>query len=202
MPDAEVVQRVLDAVCIDPTDWQVDSLLYSVGRHVLAAAWHEDQRPAMLVSKHFKLPWFAHAVELLYLCLSGELCELRRRIDGDLIEFFEHAYRQPAIRAFLRKLDGLDGNTINEIPLEALKLYGRLSRSFGDFIEQKVLWGDGGWSADPPARWGGISLYKLIFANLNRLHHVADRLRSDTSLARARLALEKDAHDVIDCIVG
>jgi len=42
----------------------------------------------------------------------------------------------------------------------------------------------------------------LLLATLNRLHHVAERLRSDTSLARARLALEKDAHDVIDCIVG
>ena len=78
---------------------EVDEYIYRLGRYIFQAAWHEDQRPGMLTAEHFGLAKFYHAIELLYLCLSGELCQLRSTIDDRLLSFFEKAYPQPAIHS-------------------------------------------------------------------------------------------------------
>ena len=83
----------------------LDEFLYTVGKHVFQAAWHEDQRPGMLCAENLGLINFPRAVELLYLCLSGELCELRSKIDPSIIDFFIKVYEQPAIHDFLKRLE-------------------------------------------------------------------------------------------------
>ena len=169
-------------------EWQVDDLLYSLGRHVFQAAWHEDQRPGMLAATHFGLENFRHAIELLYLCLSGELCELRSAVDGRMLQFFQAIYPQPALHAFLKMLPHLDGGVLNEFPDKALKLYAMLAKAFGEFIAVEVPWGP---------NQNEMPLYKLLFANLNRLHLVADPLHGNETLQKAVNRIEEKAQGVI-----
>jgi len=171
----------------------VDGLLYDLGRYVFQAAWHEDQRVGLLTAEHFSLPRFRDAIELLYLCLSGELCELRSAINDGMLSFFERVYPQPAIAAFLRLLTGLDGGALSGIPQKALKEYAKLSKAFGKLVEIQVPWG---------ARRVGTPLYKLLFGNLSRLALVGDALRSEDEVVRAGKQLEKVAQRVIDELVA
>ncbi|MBN1567790.1 MAG: hypothetical protein JXA73_08070 [Acidobacteria bacterium] len=161
-------------------DWRkesIDDILFNVGRHVFQAAWHEDQRPGYLCSIYFDMEYFRHAIELLYLCLSGELCELRSEADAGMIRFFETVYPQPVIRDFLNLLQELDGAALNDIPKRALRCWGSLSQAFRRFLNTDVAWGN---------RRIKMPLYKVIFSNFSRLHLVSGALREDAaSLAAA-----------------
>jgi hypothetical protein len=72
----------------------VDDCLYRVGRYVLQATWHEDQRVGLAVAYLLRLEHFRTAIELLYLVLTAELCELRGAVEPNMSEFF----RQPILR--------------------------------------------------------------------------------------------------------
>jgi len=176
----------------DTSEWDTDDILYHTGRHVFQAAWHEDQRPGVLTATHFGLVNFRQAIELLYLCLSGELCELRNATNKRLLSFFEQTYPQPAIRAFLGVLSGLDGAAINDLPQKALKLYARLSNAFSRFLSVEVPWGH---------RQVTTPLYKLVFGNFSRLALVADRLGEEACIRNAAQRLEEASQAIVGEIV-
>jgi hypothetical protein len=168
----------------------IDRVLYDVGRYVLSAAWHEDQTLGLLAAKHFQLPNFARAIEILYLALSGDLCDLRALAQSELVVgFLRTVYPQPAISSFLSLLASLDGAVLNQIPDKALKLYSRLSRAFGQFIEVPVTWGH---------RRVKLPLYKLIFANTSRLAQVAVELQETPHIRQAADRLENESKRVIE----
>ena len=175
------------------SQWKVDEILYELGRHVFQAAWHEDQRPGILIAEHFGLRHFQRAIELLYLCLSGELCELRGAVSKQMIRFFEEFYPQPPICTLLKQLTLLDGKELNEIPQKALKLYSRLSRAFSRFLQMEVTWSN---------RRAVLPLYKLIFGNFYRMKLVAEALRENSEVSRGKEELEKESHIIIDKIMG
>jgi hypothetical protein len=170
------------------TETEVDDCLYDIGRYVLQSAWHEDQRLAVLTATHLCLPGFRNAIELLYLCLSADLCELRSAVDDRMLRFFEIPYPQPAIREFLSLLGRLDGGVLNEIPRSALRLYGGLAREFAAFVKTEVEWG---------LRQTRFPLFKLLYGNLPRLAAVGNVLREDTRVREAAESLEDKAQSVI-----
>ncbi|NQT53714.1 hypothetical protein HQ576_16775 [bacterium] len=181
---------------------RTDEVLYNLGRQVFQAAWHDDQRVGMLTAKHFGLTHFADAIELLYLCLSGDLCELRSAVDEPMRLFFDVVYSQPAIGAFLKRLAVLDGGVLNEIPQQALRQYAELLRAFGAFIQIEVPWG--ARSLRPPLgrRCLRVPLYRLIFGNMSRLGRVAKALGDVDEVRRAAAALEATAQRIIDQILA
>lgn len=170
------------------TSWQVDNLLHQVGRHVFQAAWHEDQRLGIVVANQFGLPRFRQAIELLYLCLSGDLCALRLAVDARMLQFFQEVYPQPAIRAFLEKLTTLAGQELNDVPQQALKLYLLLSRAFSRFLGLEVEWG---------REKAKVPLYKLIYGNFYRLGLVVQALPGNRVVSAEKESLENAASEVV-----
>jgi len=166
----------------------VDTILYGLGRHVFQAAWHDDQRMGVLAGTHLGLPRFRQAIDLLYLCLSGELCELRGAVNDRMLRFFEEVYPHPPIRALLEMLTRLDGGMINDLPQRSRGLYKRLQKSFKGFLAAEVTWG--------PRRLR-MPLWKLLCGNFSRLPLVATTLGENRQLASASAALEKAAEEVI-----
>jgi hypothetical protein len=166
---------------------QVDDLLSKVGRHIFQAAWHEDQRLGVMVAQEFGLPLFHQAIEVLYLCLSGELCEIRGAVDETVFRFFREVYPQPAIHGFLKLLPRLEGGDLTRLTQEALALYAKLSQAFKRFLSLKVEWG---------FRQDLVPLQKLVFANFSRLHQVAGPLAKDPEVDVAKEVLEHEAGEV------
>lgn len=174
------------------SELETDDLLYRLGRHIFQAAWHEDQRLGVLTALHFGLTHFREAIELLYLCLSGELCEMRSATNHRVLSFFEEIYPQPAIRAFLKMLCELDGATINDLPRRALKLYVRLSAAFSRFLSVEICWGH---------QKATITLYKLVFGNFSRLPLIAAQIKEDSCIRSAALRLEQEAFMIVGEVV-
>jgi hypothetical protein len=171
----------------------VDKLLSEVGNHIFQAAWHDDQRLGVMVAHHFQLPSFLQAIEVLYLCLSGELCEIRTAATDQMFRFFEVAYPQPAIYQFLKLLLGLEGGALTGLSQQALGLYSQLSQAFNRFLTGKVRWG---FRQEP------VSLQKLIFGNFSRLAQVAGILQESLEVQEAREILELEAQEVVAALVG
>ncbi|MEW6601599.1 MAG: hypothetical protein AB1499_11580, partial [Nitrospirota bacterium] len=167
---------------------KIDAFIYDIGRHVFQAAWHEDQRLAVMTARHLELTTFMHAIELLYLCLSGELCELREVIDETSIRFFEEVYEQPGIKSFLKMLGGLEGGMLNNLPLKAGDLYKKLSVSFSKFLSTEVSWG---------ARSLSVPLWKLLCGNFSRFDIIGGSLKRSDQVVEARDRLERDAQIII-----
>jgi len=173
-------------------DAAIDEALHDVGRQVFQAAWHEDQYPAFEVARHFGLPHFRQAVELLYLCLSGDLCAIRASLEDDIASFFEGIYSQPAIHAFLHRLSQLEGNALARLPDRALDAFTQLTRAFEHLLRVQVR---------RPSQGFTVPLYKLIFANFGRLGQIAPGIAGDDGLASAAAGLEDRATEVIREIV-
>ena len=171
----------------------IDRLLYSVGRNVFDSAWHEDQRPGVLTADNLDLPFFKQAIELLYLSLSSDLCELRRAVTDDILRFLSEVYEQPAIRALMTKLPDLEGDALNDLPRSALSLYVRLSRDFSRFMNTEVAWGH----KNRPT-----PIYKLVFANFSRLGLIATQLARSDAVEEARALLEGRAEAMIDELIN
>jgi hypothetical protein len=167
---------------------EVDALLLKVGRHVFQACWHEDQHVGLAAAAQFNLVHFRRAVELLYLCLSVELCELRSACDEAMLQFFKEVYAQPAISAFFVRLAFLDGKALAEVPQAALRLFPGLSRAFSRFLALELPWG---------RKQAHVPLYKLLFANFSRLDTVREAIAATDELNRAAEALEKQSRAVI-----
>ncbi|MEW6366940.1 MAG: hypothetical protein AB1714_20115 [Acidobacteriota bacterium] len=172
---------------------RVDQILCDVGRHVLQAAWHEDQQLAFLAAAHLELVRCRHAIELLYLCLNGELCELRGIVTQTIERFFDEVYPQPAIAMFLQRLPRLDGSALNALPREAQRLYVKLCKAFGRFLRTEVRWG---W------RNTAVPIHKLLFANVPRLELVGNALKGTPAVAEAVAHIEEVAAGVISDIAN
>jgi hypothetical protein len=158
------------------------------------AAWHEDQVVGVLAAQYLDLPILKQAIELLYLCLSGDLCELRWVLTEPLCRFFEQVYVQPALSRFLRRLPELDGRTLNMLSEErAQRLYRTLMSDFRRFLDVKVPWG---------MQLSLVPLYKLLFANVARLHLIADDLRDEPAVRDAGAVLEAAALRIIDAMLS
>jgi hypothetical protein len=171
---------------------EVDSQLLKVGRHVFQACWHEDQCVGMAAAGQFDLVDFRRAIELLYLCLSAELCELRSAIDDAMLRFFKDVYDQPAIVAFLGRLAALDGKALAEVPQAALKHFPGLSRAFSRFLAVELPWG---------RKQAMVPLYKLLFANFSRLDAVREAIAEKEELRQAAESLEKQSQSVIQALL-
>jgi hypothetical protein len=171
---------------------EVDNLLLKVGRHVFQACWHEDQYVGMAAAAQFHLVNFCRAIELLYLSLSGELCELRSAIDDAMLRFFKETYDQPAILAFLERLTRLDGKALAEVPQAALKLYPGLSRAFSRFLAVELPWG---------RKRALVPLYKLLFANFSRLDTVRQAIVEKEEPMQAAELLEKQSQAVVRALL-
>ena len=171
---------------------RVDDLLSKVGRHIFQAAWHEDQRLGVLVAQEFGLPLFHQAIEVLYLCLSGELCEIRGAVDETVFRFFREVYPQPGIHGFLKLLPHLEGGDLTRLTQEALGLYAILSQAFKHFLSLKVEWG---------FRQELVPLQKLVFANFSRLPLVAGPLAKNPEVSLAKEVLEQEAEEVVAAIL-
>ncbi|MBN1894357.1 hypothetical protein JW906_07665 [bacterium] len=172
--------------------YEVDDFIHEIGRHVFQAAWHDDQRPGILTARYLGMPRFHQAIELLYLCLSGDLSELRWSVFEPVIDFFRTVYPQPAIHAFLKMIRNLDGDELNELPKKALNLFIQLSRAFSQFLQTDVEWG---------SRSIRTPLFKIIFGNFYRLDGIAAALIRDQGLVRASQKLDKTAESIIEHIV-
>jgi hypothetical protein len=170
----------------------VDELLGEVGNHIFQAAWHDDQRLGVMVAQHLKLPAFLQAIEVLYLCLSGELCEIRTAATEQVLLFFEAAYPQPAIHQFLKLLLSLEGGALTGLTQQALELYGQLSQAFNRFLTGKIRWG---------FRQETVSLQKLVFGNFSRLDQLAARIKDSPEVREAAEILESAAQDVVAALV-
>jgi hypothetical protein len=173
-------------------DREADKILYNLGRYVLGPAWHEDQFPGMLAAEHFELTMFPRVIELLYLDLSGELCELRSRIDGEMLEFFETMYSHPAILGFLKKLKILNGAELNELPKEGLRYYVKLQKAFSHFLQIEIPWGKGKTK---------MPLNMLLLGNFSRLHWVGKSLNQIKAAAPAKKQLEKEAENITRMLI-
>jgi len=176
-----------------PTPAEVDGLLYRVGRYVLQSAWHEDQRLATMTAYHFRLPQFRNAIELLYLCLTGDICELRSAADPALTKFFHQVYPQSGISGFIEAVGALDGARLNSLPEQALGLYYHLCNAFSCFLEVRVNWG---------YRRLSVPLYKILYANYSRVALIAASLIGEESIKGAAKVLECEARTIIAEIVG
>jgi len=170
---------------------ETDKILYNIGRYVLSPAWHEDQFPGIQAADHFELTRIPRAIELLYLDLSGELCELRSRINSAMLDFFKNTYPQPAIFDFLKKLKDLNGAELNELPKEGLKNYVNLQKAFSHFLCIEIPWGK---------RKSKIPLSILLLGNFSRLDLVGKALNNSKEAVPAKKRLEKDAQKIIRMI--
>jgi hypothetical protein len=174
-------------------DESLDEVLHDVGRQVFQAAWHEDQYPAFEAAHHFDLPNFRQAVELLYLCLSGDLCAIRASLDAEIADFFEKVYPQPAIHALLQHLSELEGKALARLPDQALEAFAQLTRAFERLLRVQVR--------QSPKSFP-VPLYKLIFANFGRLGRIAPYLARDSGLTKAAAELEQCATAVNERITA
>jgi hypothetical protein len=176
----------IESVVDDALDERIDSILYALGRNVFSAAWHEDQMLGILTAKHLGLPNFHEAIELLYLCLSGELCELRGAVTTDkkMIQFFKEVYKQQAICSLLELLNNMDGRMLNDLPRRAGGLYKRLLQAFSDFLGVEVKWG---------SRNLQMPVWKLLYGNFSRLDLVGKVLRREKELLDAAKRLNAES---------
>jgi hypothetical protein len=188
--EALISQQSAD--CSEP-DSEVDTILHNVGRNVFQAAWHEDQHPAFEAATHLGLPSFRDAIELLYLCLSGDLCRIRAFTDRQILAFFRHVYPQPAIRALLRRIRRLDGNALAQLPEQALAQFQRLSGAYADLLRVEVNHGPRNFP---------VQVYQLLYANFDRLDKIAPSVAEDPGIATARRRLERRARGAIRAIAG
>jgi hypothetical protein len=167
----------------------IDEFLYCLGRYVFQAAWHEDQRLARQCSTHFGLTEFTYAIELLYLCLSGELCELRSKIETPMLQFFSRVYTQPAIFSFLKQLQKMAGIEIAEIQKKAMDLYSELSKAFSKFLKSEIVWGYNSIK---------VPLFKLVFGNFSRMETVAKKIKVSGEVCFQIEILETKAQEIIE----
>ncbi len=174
----------------DPEDRRrIDDFLCDhVGRHVFQSAWHEDQQLGNALAAQLAMPDFRYAIELLYLCLSADPCELRGAVTEEMKEFFRIVYPQPAIRALLNILPNLDGSRLNDLYHRAIELYQLLSKAFSQFLASKVPWG---------CQNARISLWKVLYANVSRLDLVGQSLQKNRSMEVAKNRLVQVSRFVV-----
>lgn len=187
----------------DINNQKIDDFLIQLGSHCLGAMWHEEQIPARICAREFNLPCFMQAVELLYLCLGADLCELRSHVTEEMIGFFTECYPQPTVSKFLQSLHDRSGYDINQLPTESAENYKKLSYQFQKMLQTNISWQSEAISSDSQMNLSvtkqslTLPLYKLLFANLYRFDSVIPYLNIDDKLLEAVESLEKQAQQVI-----
>ena len=166
---------------------ETDSLLYDIGSYIFQAAWHEDQHLGIAISQVFNLPNFAEAIELLYLTLSAELCELRGAINTPMLTFIEEIYKSPYILHFLNRLLNANGKKLNELPQKALPLYKKLLGAFSTFLRMEVPWG---------IKKSKIVLWKLFYGNFYNMDVIGKEICQFTEIMEAAINLDQEGHQV------
>ena len=169
----------------------VDRLLLEVGRHVLSAAWHPDQHAGIQLADAFCIPRLRVAIELLYLCLTAELCALRAAMRPSWSAFFADVYPQPGLRAALARIAEADGRTLLELPRRAAELHRELGEALDRFLEVEIAWGS----------TGRLTLRTAVMANFGRLDLVALAAMGD-AVSRATRELDARAAHVIQTLLG
>ena len=190
-PFREIIKKGIQNTKEHSIERETDRILYNLGRYVLGPAWHEDQFPGMQAADHFGLTLFPQVIELLYLNLSGELCELRSRIDTDMLDFFNTTYSQSAVLDFLKMLKDLNGAELNELPKAGLKHYVSLQKAFSHFLCIEIPWGK---------RKTKIPLNMLLLGNFSRLNLLEKALNHTQEAVPAKKHLEEAAQNIIRMI--
>lgn len=185
---------IKSSLCKDPkkADSRSDRLLRKLGEHIFQCAWHEDQRLAFRCAETLGLPNFKMAIETLYLCLSSDLWTLRKFLEEDIERFFQEVYPQEAILSLLTKLQDWDELEISSLPERALEFYTRLSLEFSALLHTNVPW---------RRTKGSLPLYKLVFANADRMDIIGRELNEEKALTPRTRRLEQRAADILAEIV-
>jgi hypothetical protein len=186
-PFRQAVARCLQAP--EPAERQVDAALFEAAQTVLQSAWHEDQRLAIKVARHFHLPRLVEAIELLYLTLNADLSEVRDATNPAIFRFFEQVYPQPGISRLLRLLSAADGTAVAALPQRAKHLYGKLLSVFSRFLGTEIPWG--GEALRMP-------LWRAVYGNYGRVGLVGEALVGHPAVCEARSALEHSAAEIAE----
>lgn len=173
---------------------KTDNLLYLLGRHVLQGAWHVDQRFSFLVASAFDLPNLRQIVELCYMCLSSDLCALRRYLNDDILQFFESIYPNRALSSLMARLPGLTGNQAQALSKSARECYVEIAGGFNTFLKTNVKW--------QAVQDGIMPLWKLILGNTNRLPQIAEQTNGQETLQKALNTLETEAAQCIERLLN
>ncbi len=159
----------------------LDRYLYSAGRTVLAAAWHDSQRPSLRAAQALGFSETVRVLELLYLAQTADPSILRAHVDESLLRFFTSVYDNSYIHDFLEALPALSGSQLDRIQNDAHTLYRALADLYRLFLKTEVEWGE---------MQSRIPLWKLIYGNYSRLHTFGEALKSDERVREAVAALE------------
>jgi len=136
-----------------------------IGETVLQAMWDKNQNLAFRMCQFFEMKLLQQAIELIYLVNGTNVTVLRRLIDNEVMKFFEQVYTQPYVVAYLKRIQSLEGSEFKAIQSSALEVYGLLNETLSNLLEIEIPWG-----SDRRHQ----SLYKVLFANLNRLDQCAE----------------------------
>ena len=208
--EAEIVCRELSRGIVTPTapdplsGWvdsradrraSLDQLLYDAGRLVFDAAWHDDQRLAFATCELLDMPRFRCTLELLYLCLGGDLTRLRAvgggRRGAALTSLFRRGYPQPAIVALVRRLADGDGAAVSIARRDAEVAWRRLARLFSGLMQST-----GGMVGYP----GDTPLYKIVLASWRRIGELRG-LRNTGAIVAGR-ETDAKAWEIARSVVG
>jgi len=174
----------------DNAAYNTNTTLYALGRCVFQGAWHVDQRLAFVMAQHLGLTWLRQAIELVYLCLSCDLCALRRFLTPTMLRFFEEIYPNEGIARLMARLDTMTGSHMSLLTDRASGAYRRLSRAVSEFLGAELRWSESHSERTP--------LWKIVFANFTRMDLVGLQLAHDEDLAAARNTLEACARNCAD----
>ena len=177
----------------EPAERQIDAALFEVAQTVLQSAWHEDQRLAIKVARHFHLPRLVEAIELLYLTLNADLSEVRDGTNPAVLRFFKEVYPQPGILRLLRLLSTADGTAVAALPQRAKHLYGRLLSAFSRFLGTEIPWG---------REAVRMPLWRAVYGNYGRMSLVGEALAGHPAVCKARSALEPGATEICEEVLN
>ena len=172
-----------------------DAVLYTAGRTLFDAAWHDDQRLACAAAELLGLPRFRSALELLYLCLGGDLSRLRQALLGPqgprLPPVVAAADPGGALLALVRALPTTDGAQLSGVREAAHRAFPRLGAAFADLMRTRRA-----LDRSP----GDLPLFKLLVAHYRRL----DRLRPllGDLAHRAGESLERAAAEITEEVLA
>lgn len=176
----------------DANEKKKDKYLSKLSKYIFQSAWNESQQLAMLTALHFDLPFFRQAIELIYLILSGELCEIRSNTDDNMKFFFKNIYEQPAILALIDNLNTIEGRALTDLNTLALNSYKQILTEFVSFLKIEVNWG---------LVRSTHALLNIILANFKRLDYVGSKLSDEPAVRRATKRLEMQSQKLIDGII-
>jgi hypothetical protein len=185
------IADLVDQTAPDPGA-HVDEALFNLAKLVFRAAWHEDQSLGIYTAECLDIMYFREAIELLYLCLSGDLCRLRNHPQDVCLSYLREKHDNPYLHQFIEHIASLSGPGLGYLPQQAMKLFSALSSSFNKFINTPVVWGVN--SQDVP-------LYKVLFANYTRLRQIAPHIPCDENLLSQKGLLEEVSHSTINTLL-